>query len=571
MPATDMHDLSPCRITAAPSCRNGALRLVLLSGASALALAGVVLPSAAQAQDRTISTTGSSTVYGNNGAIAVTGSGTISGGGIYSNAPNQNITTLSNAGFIADLYNGRSVTGGTIGTLTNTGTIGYAGIQGANLGIFSQGSINTLQNLAGGTIQGWNNAIFLSNPATIGLLSNAGTISGHTSAIQNGAVVGTLTNTGVISAYGYGVANNGGTINSLVNGVGGTISTTRYEGVRDYAGGVIGSLTNSGVIHGGATGVGVWSPNSSIGALTNNGTISGRTGVLNYAGTVGGITNSGVITGSASGIQNWGRMGTITNTGTISHGALIAVAINSGGGTNQGVAETIGAITNSGVINGSIIIGGQNATISGGSGATFGTLTGGQISVSNGNVTFAGGNTQLNDNVNVQSGGKVTNAGTLQITAANKISIYSGGGFAQTATGVLSIQASSATTYGGLFVTGAAGLGGGLDFELASGFTLAKGDAFTLMNFASVTGNFSNLSLDGTACSTGGGNSWNCGGWAVSEVLTKTTLALDITGGSSSNAGIGNSVGAATPVPEPATPGLFAIALAALGWVRRRA
>ncbi len=49
-------------------------------------------------------------------------------------------------------------------------------------------------------------------------------------------------------------------------------------------------------------------------------------------------------------------------------------------------------------------------TVTGGTGKTFGSWTGGTITIGNGDLTFAGGNTALGDDISVNGGkGTVTN------------------------------------------------------------------------------------------------------------------------------------------------------------------
>ena len=72
-----------------------------------------------------------------------------------------------------------------------------------------------------------------------------------------------------------------------------------------------------------------------------------------------------------------------------------------------------------------------------GTGKTFGSWTGGAITIGNGNLTFAGGNTALGDDISVDGGaGTVTNMGALRVAAPQTIA----GNFTQTAAGVLGLD-----------------------------------------------------------------------------------------------------------------------------------
>ena len=157
--------------------RTGTGRAALLGGASVLALATAALPSAALAQDQTITTTTAGPVAANGSAITVTVGGAITGAtnGITYGA----ITTLSNQGLISGTSQG--VAGnGSIGTLSNQGTI-----FGASAGIANAGTIGTLGNAARGVVSG--RAFGIDNASGIGTLSNAGRISAASTAISNWA------------------------------------------------------------------------------------------------------------------------------------------------------------------------------------------------------------------------------------------------------------------------------------------------------------------------------------------------------------------------------------------------
>ena len=127
--------------------------------------------------------------------------------------------------------------------------------------------------------------------------------------------------------------------------------------------------------------------------------------------------------------------------------------------------------------------------------------TGGTITIGDGNLTFAGGNTALGDDISVNGGkGTVTNKGPLQIATLAPLAIT--GNFTQAAAGALGLDfaGDSPGEYGALAISGSASLDGGLGIDLTDGFTLAKGDSFDILNFGSLKGpGFDALALDGAA------------------------------------------------------------------------
>jgi hypothetical protein len=263
-----------------------------------------------------------------------------------------------------------------------------------------------------------------------------------------------------------------------------------------------------------------------------------------------------------TGIWNSGSIGPLANSGTIeaglgSTGGAAGDAIHS-----AGAHASIGPITNSGQIIGNVVIDNQaSVSVIGGSGKTFGSWTGGRITIGNGNLTFASGQTALGDNISVGGGaGTVTNMGALRIAAPQTIT----GNFTQTAAGVLGLDFSGDVfgQYGALTASKLTTLDGGLAIDLTKGFTLATGDSFDILGFASLAGGFDTLKLDGAACMARPMDSWTCGGGVrLNEVIGSKSLDLVV---ARASAVFGPAAGS-SPIPEPSTWAMLALGFLGLG------
>jgi hypothetical protein len=419
---------------------------------------------------------------------------------------------------------------GTIATLTNRGAIG-GGSGGATYGPKTGG--------AGGT--------GVSNAGTIMTLSNSGAISGGGGGgglgktggvgVSNSGTITTLTNSGAISGGTGGLGGPGaaGTMNS------GTIAT----------------LTNKGTISGGNAGAG------------GSGFAGGAGGIgISNGGTIGALTNSGKVVGGngagGAGIWNVGAIGLLANSSVIEGGKGGKGSPSGAAGDaiySAGANASIGPITNSGQIIGNVEIDNQaSVTVTGGTGKTFGSWTGGTITIGNGDLTFASGKTALSDDISVNGGaGTVTNMGALRLAAPETIT----GSFTQTAAGVLGLDFAGDVLgqYGALTVTKLTTLDGGLAIDLTGGFTLAAGDKFDILGFGGLMGNFDALALDGTACSSAGMDKWACGGGVrLREVIDATSLDLVVARASATFGPAGSS-----PIPEPSTWAMLAFGFLGLG------
>ncbi|WP_034302622.1 autotransporter domain-containing protein [Herbaspirillum sp. RV1423] len=309
--------------------------------------------------------------------------------------------------------------------------------------------------------------------------------------------VGTLNNAGaIISAVNHGVDNTG-TMTSFINsgyisGVGAGISNT----------GTIGTLTNTGTING-TVSHGI-DNSGTMSSLVNSGYIAGAsTGIYNANGTIGSLTNSGTIVG---GIYNGGTITALTNSGLIR-------SVSSGSSALAFVAgSSIGSLTNTGTIASDINNSSTQAlTINGGSGATFGTLTGfnggiGAIHNTSSNVVFASGNQYLNDNIDVGTHTVSNLAGALQVN--NTITIT--GNYVQAAGANLLIGVANGAIasgvvgtdsgYGRLVATGNATFDAGSSVVLKpiTTYSFAQGQKFVVVQAATANYNAGALNYSAT-------------------------------------------------------------------------
>ena len=169
---------------------------------------------------RHINNTGTISLFENRGSVLMIANDSSLGFG------NENtVTIFNNYGEFSNNNTGgnqSTITNGyaepvtsVIGTINNYGSI--TGTGSFSFGIWNLGTINTLNNYSGATIQadevGIGTKVYgrADSPGIIDILNNAGTIRGNgTAAIHNGGTIRVLTNTGsLISTSGYGIKNDG--------------------------------------------------------------------------------------------------------------------------------------------------------------------------------------------------------------------------------------------------------------------------------------------------------------------------------------------------------------------------
>jgi len=303
------------------------------------------------------------------GDIGISNSGTISGG-------------IVNSGLIA----------GVIGIANDGGLIQSTGVAISNSGTITGGISNS------GTVQSINSYAIYANGGTIsGDIVNSGTIAGANTGAAGiagihaaaSAELSTIRNSGTISGRsGIYATGTGTSLTGLTNSGSIIAADSNASGLDIVSGSTLGFVTNSGTISGNG---GIFVSAAGVGAITNESTglITGTlVGIMATGnGTIAGISNAGTIrgtdTGTSYGIWNNGGTvsGNITNSGTVSGytsgmylgGGVISGDINNSGTiTASGSAiwhengSISGAISNSGTMSGQYGIYNRSGTITGG-------------------------------------------------------------------------------------------------------------------------------------------------------------------------------------------------------------
>jgi hypothetical protein len=538
-----------------------ASRAALLAGASLVALAAFAAPDRALAAcsglSQTFSTPTTGPVFSDGGAIAVSGTGSVTGASGANGldgveATTCRLTTLTNSGAIAGGAGiGGNASGGAglsnsnkIGTLANGGAISggggdatYIGVGVGGVGLSNLGTIATLTN--GGTISGGGGSAF-----PIGGLGIGG------AAISNSGSIGTLTNGGAIDG-GEGFA----------NGVGGA-------GVSNS--GMIGTLTNNGTISGGAGfagshgngGAGI-NNSGTIATLTNNGHIDGGNGNSVYTAGGAGVSNSGTITtltnndrikGAAAdsyyptpiggaGVDNSGTIVTLTNSGTIiggigsTTGSDLEFPPDAVGGAGLANSGAIATLTNSGAIRGGHAAPRGSGNATGGAGVlnsgTITTLTNSGV-IAGGSASAPGTATPGDAIYSAGSGariGTIANSGSIignvVIDNQSKVTITGGGEtFGRWTGGTIMIGAGN-LTFGG----GNTFLGDNVEVDRGRG-TVTNIDPLQIAAPQTITGNFTQAAAGALDLDFAGDVWGEYGALTITGLATLDgRLAIDLTNG----------------------------------------
>ncbi|NBV46566.1 MAG: hypothetical protein EBR86_13245 [Planctomycetia bacterium] len=279
-----------------------------------------------------------------------------------------NLAMLVNEGRLAGTGNrGLGLISGTAGTVLNTGTI-----SGLVTGVVSSVSLDRISNDARGSLisGGWRGVQFDDPTKIVEVLNNVGKIEGS-DGIENRGRINNVVNSGEILGTGESGMSNGsaslvgfllnshesviqgaivgfgtsGTAVHLVND--GTVQGTTGDGITVASTGMMSWLENrsSGTLVGGHRGV---SNHGILDEFTNEGVVTspGESGLFSAPGsTLGILTNTGTIHADFYGILAYGISGTITNSGIVSATTYHGFAMNGGG-------AKLDTLANSGTISG---------------------------------------------------------------------------------------------------------------------------------------------------------------------------------------------------------------------------
>jgi len=482
-----------------------------------------------------------------------------------------NATGIGNAIYVV----GTAGAAGTVGTIANSGLIQSVGSNAAAIIVSGIGSIGTIANNTGGVIEATGNAPAIVDGGTIGVISNSGTIitTGGGPAIATNsttAAIGTIANAGMIESSGTNSAiaiNSGASITSIINVAIGTIMPAASgTGVAISIAGAAGSINNSGLIQVASSNDVAVIVSGSAGTITNGaGGLIQVTGTndaaIRVTGSVASITNAGTLMGAGasgtgqgdSAVRVDGTVGAIASTGLmqVTNGAGIhAFAGSIGSVTNSGTiqvlssgnailignsaAASIGAVTNTGLMQSA----GTNSAIAVQSLGTLGSLannTGGVVTaIGTGGGVFVGGTL-----------GSVTNGGSIIATQGTAISI----GVGSTGTVAGTVLNGTTNTASGL-IQGGPSNGSGVAISDVGGTTTA----LTINNAGTIIGAVDLGPKGDTLNVTGGAITGAIIGLAGSnDIVNFSPTGTFTTGGSITNVDTINVTKGTLVLQNPAT------------------
>lgn len=368
-------------------------------------------------------------------------------------------------------------------TITNHGTLVVDGVLSLGTSLTNDGIvqgagtvnlISTFSNNAGGVINATNAGSALSFTNLVNSAGSAVNV-GPSSTLS---ITGNWTNSGIVNLQGFGSRLSGGTItnNGLIQGFGSITATlgTSNSGVFRASGGELdftaASVTNSSQsqfqILAGSTAMFLQ------GMTSNSGTISLMGGTFDNNSHT--LQNNGTINGYGT-----LRTSTLTN----SSGRLISVG--------EGNMDVVGSVINNGVFS---IQSGRSAYF-------FGPVSGSGGFTGTGTAVFLASLSPGNSPALVNFGGGATLAGGTSL--------------------VMELGGSAAGSgYDKIDVEGQLSIGGVLSVSLINGFTPAAWSSFDLLDWGSLAGTFSSISLPALPV----------GQWDTSKLYVDGTLSVSLLG-----------------------------------------
>jgi autotransporter-associated beta strand protein len=575
----------------------GALQVINSETIGSLAGAGAVQISAGQTLTTgdTTSTTVSGIISGATGALAKTGTGTLTltGANTYGGG-----TTLS-AGRIAIGANtalgtgALALAGGTLQTTANMSFANTINVSGAGSSIDTGANTLTLTGALGGANSfsktGTGTLVFGSTLDTSGH-SNGMTLAGGTLSLQGSlsAGFGTITTTGSVIDYASGVTNAAAlNLNSNTTQVQVLTGTATQSGGISETGGArplekIGAGTfvlTSNVIYTGDTTISAGTlqigdggvSGSILGNIINNATlVFNRSNPAFYSSIISGtgaVIMSGADTLLLSGANTY-TGGTTVSAGTLRAGAVdvfgIGSAMTVSGGTlnlsgfNQSLGSLAGSASTTVSLGSATLTAGSNNTSTAYNGIITGT--GDLIKAGTGTLTLAGANTY--------SGGTTLSAGRIAIganTALGTGALALAGGTLQTTANMSFANTINVTGAGSSIDTGATtltltgALGGGNSFSKTGSGTLVFGSTLDTSGHSNgMTLAGGTLSLQGslaagfgTITTTGSVIDYASGITSAAAIdVNSSTTQLQVLTGTATQSGVISETGGARPLEK---------------------
>ncbi len=473
---------------------------------------------------------GANGVVNNGGAITATPTGTTDPTGSDGIQADGSGVVVTNLGAISGRH---GITGGAPGfsitVQNNGGTI--SAVNGSGINIDDLGTMATVTNAAGATIQGGVTAEATNGDGDgidvdgVLMLTNSGDILGR-GAKGVGSDLGPNNTEGLAAGGGTIINNATGRIIGTASGPGAPNGDPTRPGngilIDNSSMGnaiAVTNITNSGLIQG-VSGVGIRIFSAFANIITNNagGMISGaganalgaaiQTGdgndTVNNAGAIVGDNGSAIdLQGGNNSLNILGGAASIMGNISGGVGGTNGLSIDPGNGNSFSYAGAISNFNAVEIASGTVTFSGANTysgttTVSGGTllvqNATGNATGTSAVAVNNGGTL--GGNGAVGD-VAVSGGGTVapgTSAGRLTVN----------GNYAQAGALAIEIGGTTAgTQHDQLVVSGQATLGGTLNLSLISGFMPSVGDTFQIITSGSATGNFATINSSGFTVSSG--------------------------------------------------------------------